>query len=76
MARRKRKSKNRKDGGHRQAPRPASWNCPRGTCRFCGDDIIENGKQNKRKHWHQACADIQVRDGLLQLHEDFTYCSA
>ena len=41
---------------HRKPPKPAAWNCKRGTCRFCGEDIIENGKQNTRKHWHQACA--------------------
>lgn len=57
MARRRKRSRNRKEGNHRQAPRPSSWDCPRGTCRFCGEDIIEDGKQNRRKHWHQACAD-------------------
>lgn len=57
MPRRRKRSRNRKSGGHRQAPRPASWNCPRGYCRFCGEPIIEGGKQNNRKHWHQACAD-------------------
>lgn len=39
-------------------PKPASWNCDRGTCRFCGESIIENGKVNGRKHWHQECADL------------------
>lgn len=57
MARRKKRSRDRKPGNHRQAPRPASWDCPRGTCRFCGQSIIEGGVQNNRKHWHQACAD-------------------
>lgn len=57
MARRKKRSRTRKPGDHRQAPRPASWDCPRGTCRFCGEPIIEGGVQNNRKHWHQACAD-------------------
>lgn len=59
MARRRiKKSRNRKSGGHRQAPRPTTWDCPRGNCRFCGEPIVENGKQNNRKHWHQKCADI------------------
>lgn len=57
MRSRRKRSRTRKEGNHRQAPRPSSWDCPRGTCRFCGEDIIEDGKQNKRKHWHQACAD-------------------
>lgn len=57
MARRRKRSRTRKEGNHRQAPRPSTWDCPRGTCRFCGEDIIEDGKHNKRKHWHQACAD-------------------
>lgn len=60
MARRKKRSRTRKPGNHRQAPRPASWDCPRGICRFCGEAIIENGVQNNRKHWHQACADWWV----------------
>ena len=42
---------------HRKPPKPKSWQCLRGTCRFCGEDIIEDGRVNKRKHWHQACAD-------------------
>lgn len=57
MARRRKRSRTRKVGNHRQAPRPSSWDCPRGWCRFCGESIIEDGKQNKRKHWHQECAD-------------------
>ncbi len=43
---------------HRKPPKPVSWNCARGTCRFCGEDIVENDKINTRKHWHQACADV------------------
>lgn len=42
---------------HRTPPRPKSWNCKRGTCRFCGEAIIEDGRVNGRKHWHQPCAD-------------------
>lgn len=42
---------------HRRPPKPVHWGCSRGTCRFCGEAIIENGKVNGRKHWHQACAD-------------------
>lgn len=60
MARRKKRSRSRKPGNHRQAPRPASWDCKRGNCRFCGEPIIENGVQNNRKHWHQECADLWV----------------
>lgn len=33
-----------------------SWDCPRGNCRFCGGEIIEDGKRNNRKHWHEPCA--------------------
>lgn len=62
MPRRMKKSKSRrKTGNHRQAPRPTSWNCSRGYCRFCGEPIIEDGKQNNRKHWHQSCADTWRR---------------
>lgn len=43
---------------HRKPPKPASWGCERGTCRFCGEEIIEQGKVNRRKHWHQPCADL------------------
>lgn len=60
MARRKKRSRIRKPGNHRQAPRPASWDCKRGTCRFCGSPIIEGGVQNNRKHWHQSCADVWI----------------
>ncbi len=45
-----------KKESHRKPPKPASWNCKRGTCRYCGEDIIEDGLKNTRKHWHQACA--------------------
>jgi 5-methylcytosine-specific restriction endonuclease McrA len=41
---------------HRRPPRPVHWECSRGTCRFCGEAIIENAKVNTRKHWHPACA--------------------
>lgn len=41
---------------HRKPPKPLSWNCARGICRFCGENIVENGKTNTRKHWHQKCA--------------------
>ena len=57
MPRRRKRSRTRRITSHRQAPRPTSWDCPRGTCRFCGEPIIEDGKQNNRKHWHQPCAD-------------------
>lgn len=57
MARRRKKSRTRKVGNHRQAPRPSTWDVPRGNCRFCGEAIIENGKQNNRKRWHKPCAD-------------------
>lgn len=60
MARRRKRSRNRKDGNHRQAPRPDTWDSPRGFCRFCGEAIIEDGKQNNRKRWHQECADQWV----------------
>ena len=43
---------------HRKPPKPASYDCARGTCRFCGDDIIEAGKINRRKHWHTACGEL------------------
>jgi hypothetical protein len=39
-------------------PRPHTWSCPKGTCRFCGEPIIENGIQNKRKNWHVGCIEI------------------
>jgi hypothetical protein len=42
----------------RRPPRPATWDSPKGTCRFCGEEIIENGVQNKRKNWHKECVDI------------------
>lgn len=41
---------------HRKPPKPAHWGIPRGNCRFCGHEIIENGKRNNRKHWHEQCA--------------------
>lgn len=47
-----------KKSSHRRPPKPEHWKCKRGTCRFCGDPIIEEGKQNNRKHWHQPCADL------------------
>jgi 5-methylcytosine-specific restriction endonuclease McrA len=53
-----RKSRVRTSVSHRVPPKPPSWFCDRGTCRFCGEPIIENGKVNGRKHWHQPCADI------------------
>lgn len=43
---------------HRKPPRPDSWNVERGNCRFCGGPIVEHGKVNRRKHWHQSCADL------------------
>lgn len=43
---------------HRVPPKPPHWWCERGTCRFCGEEIVEGGKINRRKHWHQPCADI------------------
>jgi hypothetical protein len=42
----------------RKPPRPSTWNSPKGTCRFCGEAIIENGKQNLRKNWHKECVGI------------------
>jgi 5-methylcytosine-specific restriction endonuclease McrA len=51
MARRVRKSKKKRSTSHRTPPRPSSWDAPRGTCRYCGSDIIENGVQNNRKRW-------------------------
>lgn len=41
---------------HRQPPKPIFWNVPRGSCRFCGTEIVENDKINRRKHWHSKCA--------------------
>jgi hypothetical protein len=41
---------------HRIPAKPPSWNCAKGTCRFCGDPVIENGVVNTRKHWHYDCA--------------------
>lgn len=43
---------------HRKPPKPKSWNCKRGTCRYCGEAIIEDGKQNNRKHWHTQCGEL------------------
>ncbi|RYD68029.1 MAG: HNH endonuclease [Verrucomicrobiaceae bacterium] len=43
---------------HRVPPKPASWDCPKGNCRYCGEPVIENGKVNTRKHWHPFCVDI------------------
>jgi len=61
MARvRKARKTTRKVISHRTPPKPIHWNCKRGTCRFCGDPIIENDKPNTRKHWHQACAELWV----------------
>lgn len=45
---------------HRKHPKPKHWFCKRGTCRYCGKVILENGKINGRKHWHQDCANIWV----------------
>lgn len=74
MARRKKKSKStRQETSHRKAPRPSTWNCSRGWCRFCGEKIIEDGKQNRRKHWHQPCADRWkiMNDPKLARHHVF-----
>ena len=30
---------------------------PRGECRFCGQQIIRDGRRNKRLNWHPECAD-------------------
>lgn len=57
---RKSKTRKPKNVSHRTPPKPVHWNCKRGTCRYCGEPIIENGVQNTRKHWHQPCADIWV----------------
>lgn len=43
---------------YRKPPKPPTWNSPKGSCRYCGDEIIDNGVQNKRKNWHKACLDI------------------
>jgi len=43
---------------HRKPPKPIHWNVPRGQCRYCGEEIIENGKRNNRKHWHSKCVSI------------------
>jgi hypothetical protein len=56
MPRRSRPKRTTKTVSHRVPPKPASWFCDRGTCRFCGEPIIENGKVNGRKHWHTPCA--------------------
>jgi 5-methylcytosine-specific restriction endonuclease McrA len=56
MARRRKKSKTKRSTDHRTPPRPATWDSPRGHCRFCGEAIIENDKQNMRKRWHEPCA--------------------
>jgi 5-methylcytosine-specific restriction endonuclease McrA len=40
---------------NRRPPRPETWNSPKGNCRFCGLEIIDNGVQNKRKNWHKDC---------------------
>lgn len=55
-----RRRRSDKTTSHRVPPKPASWNCPRGQCRFCGDPIIENGEVNRRKHWHGECAKTWV----------------
>lgn len=47
-----------KKTNHRKPPRPATWDSPKGSCRFCGHDIIEDGKKNGRKNWHTDCVHI------------------
>jgi hypothetical protein len=47
-----------KKQSHRKPPRPATWDSPRGACRFCGLDIIDDGKINRRKNWHAGCVHI------------------
>lgn len=42
----------------RKPPRPKTWNSPKGSCRLCGDKIIENGRHNTRKNWHSKCVSI------------------
>lgn len=42
----------------RRPPKPPTWNSPKGTCRFCGEAIIEKGVQNFRKNWHVGCVGI------------------
>ena len=51
-----RRSRSTSVPSHRKPPKPESWDCARGSCRFCGFIILENGKVNKRKHWHEQCA--------------------
>ena len=41
----------------RKPPRPESFDSPRGWCKLCGGEIIENEKQNKRKNWHPRCGE-------------------
>jgi ribosomal protein L44E len=43
---------------YRLPPWPKFWEAERGTCRFCGEEIIENGKPNRRKRWHKVCGDL------------------
>lgn len=43
---------------HRKPPKPVTWDSPKGSCRFCGEPIIENGKQNNRKNWHTECVHV------------------
>lgn len=41
---------------HRQVIIPFS-EALRGDCRWCGFEIVDNGKRNNRKRWHQECVD-------------------
>lgn len=44
---------------HRAPPKPVHWRAPRGQCRFCGGAITKpTGEVDKRRNWHQRCADI------------------
>lgn len=39
---------------HRRCPIPFS-SAPKGECRWCGEQIIINGKQSRRLNWHPEC---------------------
>ena len=55
---RPRKSKRARKVSYRKPSRPSTWDSPKGWCRLCGEPIIEQDIQNKRKNWHQNCLQI------------------
>lgn len=41
---------------YRKPPKPLHYHsAPKGFCRYCGEEIIKNGKRNNRANWHPAC---------------------